>query len=322
MESKHIDPDRYRAHGGRYLLSYLRGMPRPAPWHVIEQWAEAAASGEAAQGLATTAPGALEPRDLALGQRDQNIARWWGPLHEAGLGVVDPYGNRLEDELQALTASSVRLLCPEDPPLARSGRIGFFTHSLVGNALLLLTAASRARVVGGDGLLVEVSSIASRPSRHYLGNGIPVELDDVVIVRHGETEANNRGILLGRSDGRDGWGGDLLSRESRVCPAGTESWHCSSLIRTRQTASTFGIETPVIHAGLDEMDLGIAEGLSVRESIEGLCSVRLMLEGDPFAAIVDERGLDVPSPAGESFVELLLRVHQCLRDEIGFVRRG
>jgi hypothetical protein len=314
VESNDIDAGGYRAHGMRYLLSYLRGMPHPAPWHVLEQWAS--------QGFATAAQRPVEPRDLALGQRDQNIARWWGPLHETGLGVVDAEGNPLEDELQALAASAVRLVCPEDPPLARRGRIGFFTHSLVGNALLLLTAASRARVVGGNGLLVEVSSIASRPSRHYLDNGAPVDLGHVVIVRHNETEANNRGILLGRSDGHDGWSSNLLSREPRVCPVGVESWHCSSLIRTQQTASVFGIEAPTIHAGLDEMDLGSAEGLSVRESIEGLCSVRLMLEGDPFAAIVDERGLEVPSPAGESFVELLLRVDQCLRDEIGFVRRG
>ena len=322
MESNDIDAGQYRAHGMRYLLSYLRGMPHPAPWHVLAQRAEAAVSCEASQALATAAHRPLEPHERALGQRDQNLARWWGPLHELGLGVVDAEGNRVEDELRALTASAVRLLCPEDPPLARRGRVGFFTHSLVGNALLLLTAASRAKVVGGNGLLVEVSSIASRPNRHYLDNGAPVDLGHVVIVRHNETEANNRGILLGRSDGHDGRGSSLLSREPRVCPADVESWHCSSLSRTRQTASIFGIAAPGIHAGLDEMDLGSAEGLSVRESIEGLCSVRLMLEGDPFAAIVDERGLAAPSPAGESFVELLLRVHQCLRDEIGFVRRG
>lgn len=310
-----MDPAQYHALGEQYVLSYLRDMPRPAPWHVLKEWAEAASTGR----LAASAQRPLEPRELALGRRDQNIARCWGPLHETGLHVVDGDGTRLDDEIRALEASPVRLRCPERPPLEHPRRVGFFTHSIVGNALLLLTAASHTKVIGGGGLLVEVSSIAARPSRHYLDNGAPVDLGHVVLVRHGETEANNRGILLGRSDGPGARGG-LLSREPRACPAGVEAWHCSSLVRTQETAAVFGVASPRVHAGLDEMDLGIAEGLSVRESIEGLCSVRLMLEGDPFAAIVDERGADVPSPAGESFVELLLRVYRCLRDDVGFVR--
>lgn len=313
-----IDIEEYRTHGDHTLVAFLREMSRPIPWPMLEEWARSASAG---QSRPLPVGSTLDARALAMGQRDQNIIRWWEPLHEAGFVVVDDEHRRLETMVGALECSRAHLQRPPRPLLEHPHRLGFFTHSLVGNALLLLTAPPGARFCGADGDEVGPAEIARHPNHHHLDNGVPIDLGCVVIVRHGQTEANERGILLGRSDSLDGWGAELLSNEPRDRPDGVESWHCSSLTRTRRTAAVFGVKDPAIHPGLDEMDLGVAEGLSARESIDGLWSVRLMQAGDPFVGIVDERGHEQAGPPGECFVELLLRVHRCLRDELGFVSR-
>lgn len=315
MRSIGVDIEEYRAQGDRYLVTFLRDTPHPLPWYKLKDWAWSAGSHD------LPPHPVLDARDLAIGKRDQNIIRCWEPLQSAGFTVVDDECHRIEDLLGALESPRTHLQCPLRPPLEHPSRLGFFTHSLVGNALLLLTSPSQTRFRSADGEMVDLARVAWQPNHHYLDNGVALDLGRVVIVRHGETEANEQGILLGRSDSMHGWGGDLVSQEPRVPPGEVESWHCSSLTRTQQTAAVFGVSDPAIHTGLDEMDLGIAEGLSARESIAGLWSVRLMLGGDPFVGIVDERELEQPGSSGESFVEVLLRVHRCLRDDIGFVSR-
>lgn len=302
-----FDPGAYRSDGDRYLRSYLGQMSRPAPWRMLETWAQ--------QGVTSTspdrpAPTPIDPWDIVLGQRDQNIVRFWDALRRIGFAVTDPEGTILRDEAAALRAPGVHLGCPERAPLVSPHRTGFFTHSVVGNALLLLTAP-------GD---PQTGDIGRYPNRHYLDNASPIDLGHVVVIRHGQTQANARGILLGRSDSMDGWGGSLLDTTPRPCPAGVESWHCSSLTRTRQTAAVFGVDAPRVHPGLDEMDIGVAEGQPQRACVAKMRSVQLMQRGDPFTAIVDERGTERFEAPGECFVEVLIRVSACLHQDIGFSR--
>lgn len=300
----------YRRQGDRYLRSYLVGMSRPAPWPTLKAWVrELDASDGASAGGGPEAP--RRAWDLVLGQRDQNIVRLWSALQRIGLEVTGPEGEVVRDEAEALEVGGVFLRRPPIAPLRPEHRTGFFTHSVVGNALLLLTAPWTS----------EVAQIARRPNRHILDNARPVDLGPVVIIRHGRTLANERGILLGRSDSLDGWGGSLMDMTPRPCPAGVRSWHCSTLTRTRQTAAVFGVEEPAVHAGLDEMDIGVAEGRPQRECVATLRSVEQMQRGDPFVAIVDEQA---PAPGAaapaECFVDVLVRVFDCLRDELGFER--
>ncbi len=214
------------------------------------------------------------------------------------------------DVARALEASCVHLHRPEQPPLSSPHRIGFFTHSVVGNSLLLLTAPEEPLV----------RDVAQRPNHYYLDNANPVDLGSVVIIRHGQTQTNREGILLGRNDSILGWSGCVLDMTPRPCPAGVESWHCSTLLRTQQTATIFGVANPIAHAQLDEMSLGIGEGQYQRDCVANLRSVELMQRGDPFAAIVDEQTPGSTVPDGECFMEVLLRVFSCLYEELGFTR--
>lgn len=254
---------------------------------------------------------------LAWERRNHNLETLWEPLHALGFCVVDEHGGRVGRE-DAQVRRPVVGLRRIRGPMRLPARTGFFTHSLIGNALVLLTGHDGVEVPTASGATITFEAIARQPNRHYLLNATPVGFGDVVLIRHGLTEANRRGIALGRSDGAAGWRGELVERFQRAAPADVVSWHRSTLLRTQQTALMFGIEHATPHGGLDEMDIGAAEGILESTVIESFVSAHLMYHrGDPFAAIVDEsRGKPSPS-AGECFVDVLIRVARCLEDELG-----
>jgi hypothetical protein len=250
-----------------------------------------------------------------LAERAKNIERAWDPLHRLGFEVVDERGNVVPDQPTAIRADPpLTLRRLREPPFALDQRRGFFTHSLVGNALLLLIAEGGALI---PPFATALCDIGRQPNRHYLCNALAVVLGPLILVRHGETEANRRGIILGRSNGAEGWRGIVIDQSPREPLPNARSWHCSSLLRTVQTAEQFGITEPSRHTALDEMEVGVAEGLEVAAVDQTLYSAHLMCSrGDAFAAIVDEFNLDDPKPAGECFAALLLRVADCLENEI------
>jgi len=255
---------------------------------------------------------------LAWDRRNHNLEQLWDPLHELGFHAVDGSGVRV-DRRRALRDRTVLGLRRDRRALALPRtKVGFFTHSLIGNALVLLTGAASTRLSTQDGKELTLDDLARQPNRHYLSNATPVDLGSVVLIRHGLTQANQQGIALGRSDGAEGWRGELVVRLERAAPADVASWHCSTLVRTQQTARMFGVHDATPHAALDEMDIGAAEGIQERTVIGSFASARLMYHpGDPFAAIVDEFPGELPRAPGECFVEVLLRVAWCLREEIG-----
>jgi hypothetical protein len=250
----------------------------------------------------------------ALAERAKNIVRYWEPLHRLGFGVADEHGEFVHDPSRAATTAALELQRPHVPRFTMDRRRGFFTHSVVGNALLLLTVASHDRI---PSLEITAADIIRQPNRHYLTNASAVDLGSLVIIRHGMTEANRRGIALGRSDGAEGWRGVVIDHAPREPPTGVVAWHCSSLLRTRQTAKIFGVSNAVQHSTLDEMDIGAAEGVLETTVVQTFHAAHLMyVRGDPFAAIVNESDLDNPRPAGECFIALLLRTAHCLEHEI------
>lgn len=249
---------------------------------------------------------------LMTAQRTRDIARFWQPLHALGFTVVAADGTPVEDAQSAVTARLLRLRAPHRATFSLRARTGFFTHSIVGIALLLLTAPRHGLLplAGGP---CSLETVCARPLAHYLDNGVVVDLDSVVLVRHGRTEANARRIALGRSEGGAGWSGQLLASTPCPTPRDVGSWHCSTLRRTHQTAATYGVDDPTPHDALDEMEIGAAEGLTESVVIETFASaMRMYLDGDPFAAIVDELGTGLPD--GECFVAVLVRAAHCLRE--------
>lgn len=254
--------------------------------------------------------------DLARRRRDENLRALWEPLHERGFVLVDPQGERVSPRAAVERRGALRLRRMRramQPPQ----RIGFFTHSLIGNALFLLTGdAAAAPSVSGADLSLDV--VSAQPNRHYLRNATPVDLGRVVLIRHGLTEANRHGIALGRSNGSEGWRGEVVERFERSAPRDVAAWHCSTLVRTQQTARMFGVREAEPHAALDEMDIGAAEGIPESTVIASFASAHWMYrDGDPFAAIVDELRDGPPRAPGECFVDVLLRVAECLEREIG-----
>ncbi|MCA9649866.1 MAG: histidine phosphatase family protein [Myxococcales bacterium] len=259
---------------------------------------------------------------MAWARRDENLDRLWEDVIRLGFDLVDDDARPLARRTALGSRTTVHLsrkMCP----FSIDRRIGFFTHSLIGNALILLGAPDDAEFPDATGAATTVPKIARYPNRHYISNAHPLVLGKMVLIRHGETEANAREIALGRSDGLDDWRGHLLAdiSDNRQVPPFAETWHRSTLKRTEQTAEMFGVEDAEPHADLDEMDIGVAEGIPEARVLRTFFCATLMYDhGDPFASIVDESGQGAPSSSGESFADLLVRVARCLETEIGVPR--
>ena len=86
----------------------------------------------------------------------------------------------------------------------------------------------------------------------------------LIVVRHGRTEANAAGRLLGRGDP----GLDELGRRQaealRSVVAGASRVVCSPLLRTRETAAALGLPVTIDERWI-EVDYGILEGEPFRD---------------------------------------------------------
>lgn len=120
------------------------------------------------------------------------------------------------------------------------------------------------------------------------------------IVRHGRTEHNASGLLLGRLDPPL----DELGRRQAAAMAASfrkiDRLICSPLARTRETAAAFGIE-PVIDERWIELDYGEYDGRPLGE-IRSETWQRWRTD------------LDFAPPGGESLRQLGLRVRSALED--------
>ena len=96
------------------------------------------------------------------------------------------------------------------------------------------------------------------------------------LIRHGLTEANEKGLYIGMTDlPLSGLGlKDLLSKKEKAQYPGSSRFYSSPLMRCRQTLQVLypGCE-PVVLDGLAECDLGDWDGKSVEElqHDEGFC---------------------------------------------------
>lgn len=86
----------------------------------------------------------------------------------------------------------------------------------------------------------------------------------LIVLRHGRTEANASGRLLGRGDpGLD----DLGRRQAaalRAQVAGASRVVCSPLLRTRETADALGLPVTLDDRWI-ELDYGVLEGTPLRD---------------------------------------------------------
>lgn len=124
---------------------------------------------------------------------------------------------------------------------------------------------------------------------------------EIVVVRHGRTAANARGLLLGRLDVDL----DELGRAQAVATAAAlptpDLVVTSPLARTRQTAAAFGCEVEVDDRWI-ELDYGDWDGRPTAE-----------VPAEAWAAW--RADVDFAPPGGESLARLTARVHDAL-DEL------
>jgi broad specificity phosphatase PhoE len=141
--------------------------------------------------------------------------------------------------------------------------------------------------------------------RHRGGDGILVKTE-LIFVRHGSTESNERGLLHGRTDiPLAGTGIQQAKRVAeRLAKLGRiDSIYSSPLERAYATAREIGVRTglnPVIMPELSEFDFGDLEGLSFEE-----LQIR---HPELYLSMMDPNEFDRPFPNGESRSELHQRV--------------
>ena len=120
------------------------------------------------------------------------------------------------------------------------------------------------------------------------------------IVRHGRTDHNASGLLLGRNDPPL----DELGREQAAALAASfahvDRVICSPLLRTRETAAAFGLD-PIVDDRWIELDYGAYDGRPLGEIGAEIWQA---WRTDP----------DFAPPGGESLRQLGLRVREALED--------
>ena len=123
-------------------------------------------------------------------------------------------------------------------------------------------------------------------------------MTELTLVRHGQTAANARGLLLGRLDvGLDEVGEGQAEALAAALPR-PDLVISSPLTRTRQTAAAFGVDVRVDEAWI-ELDYGEWDGVPA---------------GDvpPSAWAAWREDPDFAPPGGESLAALTDRVHAAL----------
>lgn len=139
------------------------------------------------------------------------------------------------------------------------------------------------------------------------------ESTTLILVRHGQTESNIKGLLHGQTDIPLTERGIEQARlvalrlaEERQIAA----LYSSPLQRARHTAEIIGEAVrlqPVLHPGLMEIDFGIAEGLTFEEALERLPELELVGKDE-------DQMLDLQWPGGESRFGFRDRVRATLHE--------
>jgi broad specificity phosphatase PhoE len=123
---------------------------------------------------------------------------------------------------------------------------------------------------------------------------------ELVVVRHGQTDANAKGLLLGRLDvDLDDVGRAQAAALAEVLPT-PDLVISSPLARTRQTAEAFGVDVEVSEDWI-ELDYGDWDG---RPAGDVPAEAWRAWRADP----------DFAPPGGESLARLTARVHDALDD--------
>jgi broad specificity phosphatase PhoE len=136
---------------------------------------------------------------------------------------------------------------------------------------------------------------------HHLGEGQPV----VALIRHGQTRANVEGRWQGQSD----WGLDSTG-ESQA--GALNRWYGSQPVvysspvgRAFQTAARMTSNEPVVVDGLKEINMGLWEGLTSEEILDGWPELMTSIYRD---------GIDLRrGETGESWGEMTARFRRALR---------
>ena len=130
-------------------------------------------------------------------------------------------------------------------------------------------------------------------------------MTELVVVRHGQTAANAKGLLLGRLDvDLDDVGRAQAAALAEALPT-PDLVITSPLARTRQTAEAFGVEVEVVDDWI-ELDYGEWDG---RPAGEVPAEAWRAWRADP----------DFAPPGGESLARLTARVHDALDDLVARV---
>ena len=126
---------------------------------------------------------------------------------------------------------------------------------------------------------------------------------EIFVVRHGQTEANARGLLLGRLDvDLDALGRAQAEALAAAVPA-PDLVVSSPLARARQTAAAFGVDVEVDEEWI-ELDYGAWDGVPAGE-----------VSADDWSSWRADS--DFAPPGGESLGHLSARVHDALDDLAG-----
>lgn len=123
---------------------------------------------------------------------------------------------------------------------------------------------------------------------------------EIILVRHGRTDANAKGLLSGRLDvALDDRGRAQAAAAAAAMPA-PDLVVSSPLLRTRQTAEAFGMAVEVDAAWI-ELDYGEWDGRPIGD-----------VPDEAWAAWRADS--DFAPPGGESLTRLTARVHDALDD--------
>ncbi len=126
---------------------------------------------------------------------------------------------------------------------------------------------------------------------------------EIIVVRHGQTDANARGLLLGRLDvDLDPLGRAQAQALAAAVPA-PDLVISSPLARARQTAAAFGVDVEVDDEWI-ELDYGEWDGVPAGDVPAGSWNTW-------------RADADFAPPGGESLGRLSARVHDALDDLVG-----
>lgn len=130
----------------------------------------------------------------------------------------------------------------------------------------------------------------------------------ISVIRHGTTEANEKGIYIGQTDYSlsDKGAAELLAKTDEYVYPNVARVYSSPLRRCLETAELLFPDTTIQTVdNLMEMNFGVFEGKSADELV-GREDFREWLKG----------GMDARPPQGESVKEVQLRIFRALREII------